>query len=114
MIGPPELYYARGGRMTRRIWVTATALTLSFILGMTGCVSRDAVAGIVALSRSAEDSIVSEGGKETIRSGNGISTHAARDASARYWMRGIVLLIIVLFILWLLYRTFTGWKPMNL
>jgi hypothetical protein len=27
-------------------------------------------------------------------------------------MRGIVLLLIILLMLWLIYRTFTGWKPM--
>jgi hypothetical protein len=27
-------------------------------------------------------------------------------------MRVIVLLLLILLILWLVYRTFTGWKPM--
>jgi len=40
------------------------------------------------------------------------ASHPQRDGSARYWMRGIVLLLLVLLILWLIYRTFTGWKPM--
>ena len=85
--------------MTRRFWVPATALFLSSIMAMIGSVSQDAMVGIVALSESTGASIVQEEGPTVIQSAADFA-----PVSARYWMRGIVLLLI--------YRTFTGWKPM--
>jgi len=98
--------------MTRRFRVPATALFLSSILAMTGSVSQDAMAGIVVLSQSTGASIVQEEGPAKIRSEADSAPHPQRNVSARYWMRGIVLLLIILLMLWLIYRTFTGWKPM--
>jgi hypothetical protein len=98
--------------MTRRLWVPATALFLSSIMAMAGSVSQDAMTGIVALSQSTGTSIVQEEGPAKIRSAVDFAPHPQRNASARYWMRGILLLLIILLILWLIYRTFTGWKPM--
>ena len=98
--------------MARRSWVLATALFLSSIMAMAGSVSQDAMAGIVALSASAGASIVQEEGPATIRPAADFAPHPQRDVFTRYWMRGIVLLLIILLILWLIYRTFTGWKPM--
>ena len=98
--------------MTRRSWVPATALILSSIVAMTGSVPQDAMAGIVALSQAAGASIVQEEGPAKIRSAADVTSHPQRNVSARYWMRGIVLLLIILLVLWLIYRTFTGWKPM--
>jgi len=98
--------------MTRRSWVPATALFLSSTMAMVGSVSQDAMAGIVALSQSSGASIVQEEGSAKIRSAADFAPHPQRNVSARYWMRGIVLLLIILLMLWLIYRTFTGWKPM--
>ncbi|TSA00128.1 MAG: hypothetical protein D4R80_01900 [Deltaproteobacteria bacterium] len=99
--------------MTRRFWVPATALFLSSIMAMTGAVPRDAMAGIAALSQATGASIVREEGPAKIRSAADSASHPQRNVSARYWMRVIVLLLLILLILWLAYRTFTGWKPMN-
>ena len=98
--------------MTRRFWVPVTALFLSSIMAMVGFVSQDAMVGIVALSESTGASIVQEEGPTMIRSAADFAPHPQRNVSARYWMRGIVLLLIILLMLWLIYRTFTGWKPM--
>jgi hypothetical protein len=98
--------------MTRRFRVPATALFLSSIMAMTGSVSQDAMAGIVALSHATGASIVHEESPAKIRSSANFAPHPQRNASARSWIRGIVLLLIILLILWLIYRTFTGWKPM--
>jgi hypothetical protein len=81
-------------------------------MAMAGSVSQDAMTGIVALSQSTGTSIVQEEGPAKIRSAVDFAPHPQRNASARYWMRGILLLLIILLILWLIYRTFTGWKPM--
>lgn len=98
--------------MTRRFRIPATALFLSAIMAMAGAVPHDAMAGIAALSQSTGASIVREEGPLEIRPGAGIAPHPQRDISARYWTRGIVLLIVILLILWLIYRSYTGWKPM--
>ena len=98
--------------MTRRIWVPVTALFLSSIMAMTGSVSQDAMAGIAAMSQATGASIVQEEGPAKIRSAAYFAPHPQRKVSTRYWIRGIVLLLIILLILWLIYRTFTGWKPM--
>jgi len=98
--------------MTRRFRVSATALFLSSIMAMIGSVSQDAMAGIVALSQSTGSSIVQEEGPAKIRSAADFAPLPQRNVSSRYWMRGIVLLLIILLMLWLIYRTFTGWKPM--
>ncbi len=98
--------------MTRRFRVQATALFLFSIMAMTGFVSQDAMAGIVVLSQVPVASIVPEEGPAKIRSAEGFASHPQRNGSARYWIRGIVLLLIVLLVLWLIYRTFTGWKTM--
>ena len=98
--------------MTRRFRVPAIALFLASIMAMTGSVSQDAMAGIVVLSQSKGASAVREEGPATTGSAAEFASHPLRNVSARYWMRGIVLLLLVLLILWLIYRTFTGWKPM--
>ena len=98
--------------MTRRLWIPATALVLSTVMAMAGSVSQDAMAGIVALSQSTGASIVQGEGPAKIRAAADVASHPKRNVSARYWIRGIVLLLIILLMLWLIYRTFTGWKPM--
>ncbi|MBP2682467.1 MAG: hypothetical protein H6Q79_506 [Deltaproteobacteria bacterium] len=98
--------------MTRRFLVPATALLLSAVMAMAGSVSQDAMAGIVTLSQSTGASIFQEEVPAKIRSAADSAPHPQRNASARYWMRGIAALLIILLILWLIYRTFTGWKPM--
>jgi len=92
--------------------VPAIALFLSSFMAMTGSVSQDAMAGLVALAQSTGASVVQEEGPAKTGSAAGFASHPQRNVSARYWMRGIVLLLLVLLILWLIYRTFTGWKPM--
>ena len=98
--------------MTRRFRVPAIALLLSSVMAVTGSVSRDAMAGIVALSRSPGASIAQEDGPRKIRSGADFAPHPQRDATTRYRIPVIMLVLIILLILWLVYRTFTGWKPM--
>ena len=98
--------------MTRRFRVPATALFLSSVMAMTGSVSHDAMAGILGLSQFTGASIVREEGPAKIGSAAGYAPHPQRNVSTRYWMRGIILLLIILLMLWLIYRTSTGWKPM--
>ena len=98
--------------MTRRSRVQATALFLFSIMAMTGLVSQDAMAGIVVLSQVPGTSIVREEGPAILRSAAGFAPHPRRNGFARHWVRGIVLLLIILLVLWLIYRTFTGWKTM--
>ena len=98
--------------MTRRFRVPAIALFLASILAMTGSVSQDAMAGIAVLSQSTCASAFQEEGPAKTGPAAGFASHPQRNVSARYWMRGIVLLLLILLILWLIYRTFTGWKPM--
>jgi hypothetical protein len=81
-------------------------------MALLGSVSRDAMAGIAAVSQSTGAPIIGEEGPAKIRSAAAFAPHPSRDVSARYWMRAIVLLLIILLIIWLIYRTFTGWKPM--
>ena len=98
--------------MTRRFWVPATALFLSSIMAMIGSVSQDAMAGIGVLSQATVASVVQEEGPAKIRSAADFAPHPHRKVSTRYWIRGIMILLIILLMLWLIYRTFTGWKPM--
>ncbi len=98
--------------MTRRFRIPTIALFLSSIMAMTGSVSQDAMAGIVALSHATGASIVHEESPAKIRSSADLTPHPQRKVPTRYSIRGIVLLLILLLMLWLIYRTFTGWKPM--
>jgi hypothetical protein len=81
-------------------------------MAMTGSVSQDAMAGIIVLSHDTGASIAQEESPATIRSAADSAPHPQRNGSTRYRIRGIVLLLVILFVLWLIYRTFTGWKPM--
>jgi hypothetical protein len=81
-------------------------------MAMIGSVSQDAMAGIAAMAQATGASSVQEEGPAKIRSAAYFAPHPQRKVSTRYWIRGIVLLLIILLILWLIYRTFTGWKPM--
>jgi hypothetical protein len=98
--------------MTRRFPIPAIALFLSFIMAAIGSVPRDAMAGIVILSQSRGASTGQEEGPAKIRSAADFAPRPQRDGSARYRVPGIMLLLILLLVLWLIYRTFTGWKPM--
>lgn len=98
--------------MTRALRIPAIALVLSSIMAMTGAVPQDAMAGIVALSQGTGNSILQVEGPAKIRSVADVASHPQRNVSARYWVRVIVLLLLILLMLWLIYRTFTGWKPM--
>ena len=91
-------------------WVPATALALSSVMAMTGSVPRDAMAGIVTLTRFAGDPTGLGEGPAKFRSAADAESGPQREVSARYWGRAIVLLIIILLVLWLIYRTFAGWK----
>lgn len=98
--------------MTRRFRFPATALFLSFVMSAIGSVPRDAMAGIVILSQSTGASTIREEGPANIRPAADFAPRPQRDGSARYRVPGIMLLLIILLILWLVYRTFTGWVPM--
>ena len=98
--------------MTRGFRVPAIALYLASIMAMTGSVSQDAMAGIVVLSQSTGASIAQEEDPAKIRSGADFVPHPQRDVTTRYRIPVIMLVLIILLILWLVYRTFTGWKPM--
>ena len=98
--------------MTHRLRIPAIALFLSFLMAAIGSVPRDAMAGIVILSQSTGASAGQEEGPAKIRSAADFAPDPQRDGSARYRIPGIMLLLIILLILWLIYRTFTGWKPM--
>jgi len=68
------------------------------------------MAGIVA-AVAIHGALPSSRGKAPRRSGHAadVAPHPQRNVSAPvYWIRGIVLLLIILLMLWLIYRTFTG------
>jgi hypothetical protein len=96
--------------MTRRSWVPATALVLSSIMALIGAVPRDAMAGIAILSQPTGASSALEEVPAKSRNAAGFAPGPRRDVSVRYWRRVLVLLFIILLVLWLIYRTFTGWK----
>ena len=98
--------------MTRRFWIPATALWIASVMAVSGFVSRDAMAGIVFAEQSGGGATGTEEGPAGIRNAADGGLNPAKYVSARSWTRVIVLLVIILLILWLIYRTFTGWKPM--
>jgi uncharacterized membrane protein len=74
--------------MVRKFWIPATALCLAVVMAVIGSLPREALAAA------------------------GVQSGPLGDLSGRYWTRGIVLLIIIVLLIWLIYRSFTGWRPM--
>ncbi|MGE5283885.1 MAG: hypothetical protein ACM3OG_02835 [Actinomycetota bacterium] len=97
--------------MTRRSWMAATALCLAVVTAATGPAPRDAIAGILAMTRVPGASWARESGPVTFRAAADAERLLDAESSARYPMWMIVLLAIILLLIWLIYHTWTGWKP---
>jgi hypothetical protein len=98
--------------MIRRFWIPATALCLAFVMAVIGSISRDAMAAIIASMPAQGMPTVQGDGPPKILPAAGEEPDTQRNLSGRYWTRGIVLLIIIVLLIWLIYRSFTGWRPM--
>jgi hypothetical protein len=98
--------------VTRRSWVAATALCLAVVTVATGSVPQDAIAGIHATERVSGASRAQESGPVTFRATVDAARLLQEDVSVRVprWM--ILLLAIILLLVWLIYHTWAGWKPL--
>ncbi|MGZ8473983.1 MAG: hypothetical protein ACXWWY_10860 [Candidatus Deferrimicrobiaceae bacterium] len=98
--------------MAQRSWVAATALCLAVVTAVTGPFPRDVSAGILALSCTSGRIPARESGSVTMRATEDASPFLHGAVSARYPTWVILLLVILLLLLWLIYLTWTGWKPL--
>lgn len=98
--------------MTRRSWVAATALCLAVVTAATGSVPHDAIAGILAATRVSGASRAHESGPMTLRATVDSAWLLQEGVSARVPMWMILLLVIILLLVWLIYHTWAGWKPL--
>jgi len=99
--------------VSRRSWVAATALCLAVVTAATGSVPQDAIAGILATARVSWASRAQESGPVTLRATVDAPRLLQEDVSARVPMWMILLLVIILLLVWLIYHTWTGWKPLG-
>lgn len=97
--------------MTRRSWVAATALCLAVVTAATGSVPQDAVAGILATTRVSGTRVL-ESGPVTSRATVDAARLFQEDVSARVPTWVILLLAIILLLVWLIFHTWAGWKPL--
>jgi hypothetical protein len=97
-------------QMTRNSWFPAAAFFLAVVLSVTGSVPRDAAAGILPLlvPPPAVSRLVAPAAGEA---GDG-EPCPDRETHASWRSRAILLLLIIVIIAVLVYRYFTGWKPM--
>lgn len=98
--------------MGQRSWVAATALCLAVVTAATGPVPRDASAGILAVSCASGRMPNGGTGSVTLTATVDASPYLQGAVSARYPMWAILLLVILLLLVWLIYHTWTGWKPL--
>lgn len=98
--------------MIRRSWIPATAFSLAVVMAVIGSISRDAIAEKIASMPEHGVPTVQGDGPPKILPAASEDPDTPRNLSGRYWTRGIVLLVIIVVILWLIYRSFTGWRPM--
>jgi hypothetical protein len=98
--------------VTRRSWVAATALCLAVVTAATGSVPQDAIAGILATARVSGASRAQESGPVTFRATVDAARLLQEDVSARVPMWMTLLLVIILLLVWLIYHTWAGWKPL--
>lgn len=98
--------------MIRRSWIPATAICLAVVMAVIGFISRDAMAAIIASMPAQGVPTVQGDGPPKILPAAGEEPDTPRNLSGRYWTRGIVLLLIIVVLIWLIYRFFTGWRPM--
>lgn len=98
--------------MTRRSWITATALCLAVVTAATGSVPQDAIAGIPSMARVSWASRAQESVPAMFLGTVDAARLLQEDVSARVptWM--ILLLLIILLLIWLIHHTWTGWKPL--
>jgi len=101
------------GRVTRRSWVAATALFLSVVTAAIGSVPNDAIAGIPSMGQTS-GLPGQEDGPAMSRATADSAQILQEVASARYPMWMIMLIVILLVLIWLIYRTLTGWNPLIL
>jgi hypothetical protein len=100
------------GRTIRRSWIQATALCLAVVMSVLGSISRDAMSAIISSMPAQGAPTVQGEGPPKILAEEGEEPDTPRNQSRRYWMRGIVLLIIIVLIIWLIYRSLKGWRPL--
>ena len=98
--------------MTLRSWVEATALCLAVVTAATGPVPRDAIAGILEMSRVSGPVQTQGSGAATLRGTADAASLLHEAVSARTPMWVIMLLAILLLLILLIYLTWTGWKPL--
>ena len=111
--------------MTRRSWFPATAFFLAVVLTVFGSIPQDAMGGtipsLVPVSERNAITKVREMNRRdvpdlaafTSRSAADVEPRTEWNLSAGLWFRVVVLVVIIAIILLLIYRNFTGWKPMN-
>ena len=98
--------------MSRRLWRSALAVWIASVMAVAGSVPRDAAAALASASKPARGAGVAQESPAGLRTGTEVKARHATLDSARVPTRVIILLIAILIILWLIYRSFTGWKPM--
>ena len=111
--------------MTRRSWFPAIALFLAVVVTVIGSIPRDAMGGaipsLVPVSERNAITKVRETNRADVPDLAAFTNKPAPDVeprtewtlSAGPWFRVFVLVVIIAIILLLIYRNFTGWKPMN-
>jgi len=111
--------------MMRRSWFPATALFLVVVMTVIGSIPRDATGGtinsLVPVSERSAITKVRELNRADVpdlavftnKSAADVEPRAEWNPSAGPWFRAVVLVVIIAIILLLIYRNFTGWKPMN-
>jgi hypothetical protein len=98
--------------MIRRSWIFATALCLAVVMAVLGSVSRDAMSAIISSIPAHGVPTVQGEGPPKILTAAGEEPDTPRNRSRRYWTRGIVLLVVIVLLIWLIYRSLKGWRPM--
>jgi len=100
------------GRTIRRSWIRATAFFLAVVMSVLGSISLDAMSAIIP-SMPVQGAPTFQGeGPPKILAEAGEEPDTSRNPSRRYWTRGIVLLLIIVLIIWLIYRSLKGWMPL--
>jgi hypothetical protein len=98
--------------MIRRAWIPATALSLAVVMTVLGSSSRDAMSAILSsIPARGVPAMQGEGAPKFLPAADG-EPDTPGIRSRRYRTRIIVLVIIIVLIIWLIYRSLKGWRPM--
>ncbi|MGE5247844.1 MAG: hypothetical protein ACM3L8_05815 [Verrucomicrobiota bacterium] len=98
--------------MKRRFWFPETALCLACLMAVIGAVPRGAAAEIAFAGRPATYAGAAQGSPGWLRAAAADDVHPGTGKRVRVPTWIIVVVATVVAILWLVYRTFAGWKPM--